>query len=70
MTKCQWIGSGEGCSNDSIKGRSYCQDHVWLVYQQGTAVRRRKDKHRADTVFELQDLFNQAMAELELEGEL
>lgn len=70
MGKCEWIGDGERCSNPAVKGRSYCEDHVWLVYQQGTAVRRRKDKHRADTVFELQDLFNQAVAELELEGEL
>lgn len=70
MTECQWIGEGEGCTNHAVKDRSYCEDHVWLVYQQGTAIRRRKDQRRANNVFELQDLFNQAVAELELEGYL
>ncbi len=70
MSKCEWIGQGEGCNKEAVNGRSYCEDHVWLVYQQGTAVRRRKDKQRADTVFELQSLLDQAIAELESEGVL
>lgn len=70
MTECQWIGEGEGCANHAVKDRSYCEDHVWLVYQQGTAIRRRKDQRRANNVFELQDLLDQAVAELELEGYL
>ena len=70
MSKCEWIGQGERCSKEAVKDRSYCQDHVWLVYQQGTSVRRRKDKQRADIVFELQSLLDQAIAELESEGVL
>jgi len=70
MSKCEWIGQGERCSKEAVKDRSYCQDHVWRVYQQGTSVRRRKDKQRADIVFELQSLLDQAIAELESEGVL
>jgi len=70
MSKCEWIGQGERCSKEAVNGRSYCEDHVWLVYQQGTAVHRRKDKRRAENVFELQSLLDQAIAELESEGVL
>lgn len=70
MSRCEWIGEGEGCNKEAVKDRSYCEDHVWRVYQKGTAIRRRKDKRVAESVFELEDLFNQAMDELETEGYL
>ena len=71
MTKCQWIGSGEGCTHAAVKGRSYCEHHIWQVYQKGTALgKRKKDIKVADTVRLYEQLFNEAVEELELEGDL
>lgn len=71
MSKCQWIGHGQGCSNDIVKDRSYCEDHIWIVYQKGTALgKRRKDLRTVDQIRILDDLMNQAIQELELEGYL
>jgi len=70
MSKCEWIGDGQGCTNQAVKDRSYCEDHLWLVYQKGTSVRRRKDKRVAESVFELESLLDQAIDELETEGYL
>jgi hypothetical protein len=67
--KCQWIGNGEGCEHDAVKGRSYCEQHVWLVYQKGTALgRRKKDIQTANNIRIWEDCFNQAVEELENEG--
>ena len=66
--KCEWIGEGEGCSEVPAPGKSYCENHLWQVYQQGTAVHRRKDKRRADKVHELESLLNDAVEELIDEG--
>lgn len=71
MTECQWIGNGEGCSKSAINGRSYCEDHIWAVYQKGTALgRRRKDQQRVDNIRTLNQLFDEAVQELEAEGYL
>ena len=44
---CQWIGPEQDPARGSVKmcgclllwpGRSYCEEHVWRVYQKGTAV--------------------------------
>lgn len=68
---CTWIGNGERCTRSAIKGRSYCEDHVWQVYQKGTALgRRKKDQKRADTIYQIDQLFDEAIQELELEDEL
>lgn len=68
-TQCQWIGQGEGCCNHTVKDRSYCEDHIWIVYQQGTALRRRhKDIRVADNIHQWESLFNEAVEELENEG--
>ncbi len=67
-TKCQWIGEGEGCTHTAVAGRSYCEQHLWLVYQQGSAVRRKKDARRAAAVWDLESEFNQAVQELIDEG--
>lgn len=69
MTTCTWIGKGEGCTHPTVPGRSYCEHHVWLVYQKGTHLsRRRKDTATARTVHFWESLFNEAIEELEAEG--
>ena len=67
--QCQWIGKGEHCTEPAVKGRSYCEQHLWLVYQQGTALsKRKKDARRAASIWDLESAFNEAVAELEEEG--
>lgn len=67
MHKCTWVGQGEGCSQP-VSLRSYCQDHVWRVYQQGTQMhKRRKDIRTAGQVHFWESLFNEAVEELEAE---
>jgi hypothetical protein len=55
MEGCQWIGPDQDpLRHNPIKhcgrmplwpGRSYCEEHVWQVYQKGTAVgQSRKNK--------------------------
>lgn len=68
MSKCQWIGDGEGCTHDAVAGRSYCAEHLQRVYQAGSAVRRKKDARRAAAVWDLESEFNQAVQELVEEG--
>ena len=69
MSKCQWIGDGERCSHTAVKGRSYCEHHIWQVYQKGTALgKRKKDIRTAESVRMWEDLFNEAVDELENEG--
>ena len=75
---CQWIGpEQEGpaykytCTCARLAGRSYCEEHLWRVYQQGTNLRRRhKDIRTADNVHLWESLFNEAVEELENEGVL
>ena len=69
---CQYIG-GHGhsptCGHAALPGRSYCGEHLAVVYQRGTArARRRKDERVAATVWSVVDSFNEAVAELEAEG--
>ena len=74
--ECQWIGTAAEyprlqptCCQPAVAGRSYCLEHVWLVYQQGTALgRRQRDASRADSVHQWTSLFNEAVEELENEG--
>jgi len=38
---CTWIGpeqASETCCKPTVFGKSYCEDHVWRVYQKGTSV--------------------------------
>ena len=73
-TGCQYIGNSTGlqptCCNTALKGRAYCEDHLWTVYQKGTAVHRRKDTRIASDVRVWESLFNEAVEELMAEGEL
>jgi hypothetical protein len=41
---------------------------VWLVYKEGTAVHRKKDRLRYDQVRMWEGLFEEAVEELEAEG--
>lgn len=69
MKTCKWIGKGEGCSHFTVENRSYCEHHLWQVYQKGTQLsKRKKDIRVASSVHFWEDLFNQAVEELESEG--
>lgn len=69
MTTCTWIGKGEGCTHPAVEGKSYCEHHVWLVYQKGTQLsKRKKDIRVASSVHFWESLFNEAVEELESEG--
>lgn len=48
-TTCQYYGGeARACGKPSQPGKSYCSDHVWVVYQKGTT----NSKKRADAAFE------------------
>jgi hypothetical protein len=71
MKTCTWIGNGERCTHTVVDGRSYCEDHLWRVYQKGTHLsKRKKDMRIAASVFLIESLFNEAVEELIEEGEL
>ena len=65
---CTWIGTGEGCTHTAMHDRSYCVHHYPQIYQEGTAVRRKKDARRAAAVWDLESEFNAAVQELMDEG--
>ena len=67
---CTYMGIAKTpCGCASIPGKSYCEEHMWLVYQKGTArARRKKDEKTAALVWNIQDAFNEAVKELEDEG--
>ena len=59
------------CCRPAVPLRSYCDLHVDIVYQKGTALgRRKKDAQRARAVWDVESEFNAALEELELEGEV
>lgn len=69
MSKCTWIGEGEGCCHEAVAGRSYCSEHIWRVYEAGSALaKRRKDMRTANAVRTIEQLFDEAVQELEDEG--
>ena len=72
---CQYIGPDADytrleptCCAAVVQGRSYCAEHVHIVYQAGTAQRRKKDTRRAQAVWDLESEFNAAVQELIEEG--
>ena len=75
---CQYIGqdaTGHStrleptCCMPSVKGRSYCEEHLWTVYQKGSATaRRKKDLRVAASVWDIESEFNAAVEELVSEG--
>jgi hypothetical protein len=57
-----------GCATNEHS--SYCDAHYPIVYQVGSGLRKRhKDIRVADSVWTLESLFHEAVAELEAEGE-
>lgn len=71
---CQFMGSGSTkitCNHPVKPGYNYCEEHWRLIYQEGSALRKRhKDIRVADNVLELQSLLDEVVAELELEEDL
>ena len=68
---CSYLGSATSpCgSKDLVEGKLYCADHYALMYQKGSALRKRKkDTRRADAIRQLVSDFNAAVEELESEG--
>jgi hypothetical protein len=66
MAGCQWVGSEQdpqrgplvfcGCT-PLWPGRSYCEEHVWQVYQKGTALgMNRKNRAIEKELLELKRL--------------
>lgn len=73
MTNCTYIGNttysnATCCNKPAVHGKSYCKDHVFLVYKEGSNIQRKKDTKRYDRIQQLVDDFNQALEELEAEG--
>jgi hypothetical protein len=69
---CQYIGphgTQPTCTHAALPGRSYCAEHLAVVYQAGTArARRKKDERVAASVWDLESEFNAAVEELIEEG--
>ena len=70
--QCQYIG-GTGfqptCTHNSLEGRSYCAEHLAMVYKAGTArATRKKELRTVDKVRLVESLFNEAIEQLEAEG--
>jgi hypothetical protein len=64
--QCTWIGKGEGCTQTTVPGRNYCEDHIWLVYNKGTAVKPRKKKEAQrvtaqEIIHDLNELYNEML---------
>jgi hypothetical protein len=68
LTTCAYIGTGSGCTAQSLPGSSYCQEHHALVYKLGSGRQRRKDTRQADRVRLVETLFQEAVELLILEG--
>ena len=68
--ECTYLGTRlQPCGSATLAGKSYCAEHYALVYQVGTArARRKKDIRVANTVWDIENAFNEAVEELEQEG--
>ena len=68
---CSYVGSAAHpcASSRLVPGTLYCEEHYAVMYQKGTAYRKRaKDMRRADALRQLVSDFNQAVEQLENEG--
>jgi len=68
MSTCTYIGTGPRCTAHTLEGKSYCEQHYALVYKVGSGKRRKKDTAQAARVRLVQQLFYEAMEQLEAEG--
>ena len=68
---CTYLGDALtpcGCM-PTVLGKSYCAEHVFLVYKKGTArAKRKKELTTVDKVRIVEELMHEAIAELEAEG--
>ena len=68
ITTCEWtevLGVPPKCNKSPVKGRSYCEDHVWLIYQKGTKLgARKKDAKIADAFKKVESELNTVSEEL------
>ena len=71
-TTCTYIGAhghtGGGCTAPVMPGTSYCAEHYALVYKVGSGRVRKKDTRQADRVRLVEQLFQEAIDQLILEG--
>jgi len=65
---CQYIGTGPRCTAHTLEGKSYCEQHYAVVYKVGSGRKRRKDTAQAARVRLVQQLFYEAVEQLEAEG--
>jgi hypothetical protein len=67
---CTYLGTAlKPCGCECVAGKSYCEEHLWKVYQKGTArARRKKDERVAQAVWDLESEMNAAVEELIEEG--
>ena len=67
-TVCSWIGNGEMCTEHSAAESSYCVEHYAQVYKVGSGRVRKKDTRTAEKVRLVQQLMQEAIDQLEMEG--
>ena len=67
---CTYMGTAlTACGCTTVQGKSYCAEHIAIVYQKGTArAKRKKDIRVAAAVWDLESEFNAAVEELIEEG--
>jgi len=68
---CAYIGAhahAGSCSAPVLLGTSYCAEHYALVYKVGSGRVRKKDTRQADRVRLVEQLFQEAIELLILEG--
>ena len=71
---CQYIGADAHthtptCTHTALPGRSYCAEHLAVVYKLGTArATRKKELRTVDKVRLVESLLNEAIEQLEAEG--
>ena len=67
---CTYMGTAhKPCGCATVLGKSYCAEHVFIVYKQGTArATRKKELRTVDKVRLVESLFNEAIEQLEAEG--
>ena len=68
--QCQYLGEHTvfTCTAPVVPGRSYCEEHLWLVYKAGSAVTRKKDARTANAVWDLRAELDSIIEELIEEG--
>ena len=68
---CTYMGEGTHvCGKPSVQGKSYCAEHVHIVYQKGSGVQRKKDTRQAHSLRDIINDINEVYEELLMEGEI